>query len=66
LPVSASFLIHCSTESPSAAALASNAVSAEAAKLQKRRNALAKRTASVKEKLRAEQRKFGAAVGEAA
>jgi hypothetical protein len=35
---------------------------ADVLKLQKRRTALAKRTASVKSALRAEERKFGAAV----
>jgi hypothetical protein len=37
-------------------------IGAEYAKFQKRRTALAKRTASVKSALRAEERKFGAAV----
>jgi hypothetical protein len=41
---------------------ASPAIGGKAAKFQKRRTALAKRTASVKSALRAEERKFGAAV----
>ena len=43
-------------------AAAEAAISAKAAKFQKRRAALAKRKASVKEKLWAEERKFGAAI----